>query len=82
MAPRPPSPSASGSLSQFESYDETPHVGTCFPSSSTQLSAFLTAPNSDELIGDLARLVSHRGVVFFSEYRGRIQEENISSPSA
>jgi alpha-ketoglutarate-dependent taurine dioxygenase len=31
------------------------------------LSKFLTASNSDELITDLATLVSHRGVVFFTD---------------
>ena len=53
------------SLAQFGPVDETTHIGTIFPSESTQLSALLTAPNADELIRDLARLASHRGVVFF-----------------
>ncbi|EIN08259.1 taurine catabolism dioxygenase [Punctularia strigosozonata HHB-11173 SS5] len=62
-----PAPSYSlGSLANFDSYDETPHIGTRFPSASTQLSTFLTAPNSRELVKDLGTLVSHRGVVFFS----------------
>ncbi|KAJ7027517.1 taurine catabolism dioxygenase [Mycena alexandri] len=56
-----------GSLSVYDSYDETPHVGTRFPNKTTQLSRILEAPNSDELVKDLATLVSHRGVVFFSE---------------
>ncbi|KAJ7725195.1 taurine catabolism dioxygenase [Mycena metata] len=56
-----------GSLSVYDSYDATPHVGTRFPNKTTQLSQILEAPNSDELIKDLATLVSHRGVVFFSE---------------
>lgn len=55
-----------GSLGRFESIDETPHIGTRFPNPNTQLSAFLTAPDGDELIKDLATLVAHRGVVFFS----------------
>ncbi|KAJ7102924.1 hypothetical protein C8R44DRAFT_682352 [Mycena epipterygia] len=59
--------SALGSLSTFDSYDETPHIGTRFPSKSTQLSHILTEPNSDELLKDLATLVSHRGVVFFTD---------------
>ncbi|KAJ7140053.1 hypothetical protein C8R43DRAFT_602220 [Mycena crocata] len=58
--------SALGSLSVYDSYDETPHIGTRFPSKSVQLSQILTAPNSDELLKDLATLVSHRGVVFFT----------------
>lgn len=56
-----------GSLSQFENRDETLHIGTRFSSTSTQLSQFLTASNSKDLITDLATLVSHRGVVFFTE---------------
>jgi alpha-ketoglutarate-dependent taurine dioxygenase len=55
------------SLSHFDSFDETPHVGTTFPSKRTQLSEILSAPNSDELLKDLATLVSHRGVVFFKD---------------
>ncbi|KAG7453065.1 taurine catabolism dioxygenase [Guyanagaster necrorhizus] len=51
-----------GSLSAFPHYDETTHIGTRFPSKATQLSSFLS---SDELLKDLATLVSHRGVVFF-----------------
>ena len=55
-----------GSLSAYKSQDETLHIGTRFTSKSTQLSQFLTANNSDELITDLAHLVSQRGVVFFT----------------
>ena len=58
-------PSLLGSLSSYPTVHLTPHIGTEFPSPNTQLSALLTAPNSDELIRDLATLVSHRGVVFF-----------------
>ena len=58
-------PSLLGSLSSYPTVHLTPHVGTEFPSPNTQLSALLAAPNSDELIRDLATLVSHRGVVFF-----------------
>jgi hypothetical protein len=70
MAPRPPSPSSSSNtpaLSAFapESTTLTPHVGTSF-TSATQLSSILSAPNSDELVHDLASLISQRGVVFFS----------------
>jgi len=54
------------SLAEFDSYDVTTHVGTRFPDKGVQLSTFLTAPNADELIKDLATLVSHRGVVFFT----------------
>lgn len=63
MAPAPQS--LLGSLSAHDTLDLTPHIGTLFPSPNTQLSALLAADNSDELIRDLAALVSHRGVVFF-----------------
>ena len=53
------------SLTRFKPVDETAHVGTTFPSDAVQLSQWLVADNADELIGDLARLVSERGVVFF-----------------
>ena len=60
VAANPPRP-----LSIFTSVDETPVVGTSFPSPDVQLSQILKASNSDELIKDLARLVSERCVVFF-----------------
>lgn len=63
MAPAPPS--ILGTLSAYNNVDLTPHIGTLFSSSNTQLSALLSAENSDELVRDLAKLVSHRGVVFF-----------------
>ncbi|KAI0343710.1 taurine catabolism dioxygenase [Trametopsis cervina] len=52
------------SLKQLGPVDETTHIGTSFPAG-VQLSDLLTAPNSDELVGHLAKLVSQRGVVFF-----------------
>lgn len=58
-------PSFLGSLANFEHYDSTRHIGTVFPDKSVQLSKILSAPNADQLIKDLAILVSHRGVVFF-----------------
>lgn len=67
--------SSLGSLSAFESYDTTVHIGTTFPSRSVQLSKLLTAPNSDELIKDLATLVSHRGVVFFTDQDIAIEQQ-------
>ncbi|KAG6806943.1 hypothetical protein H0H93_002190, partial [Arthromyces matolae] len=60
-------PSFLASLAQFDSFDTTPIIGTTFPNKSLQLSQLLNAPNSDELIKDLATLISHRGVVFFSD---------------
>ena len=65
----------SESLKPFGFVDETAHVGTSFPSDSVQLSAWLTAENSDELIRDLATLVSHRGVVFFKNQDLTIQQQ-------
>ncbi|KAF9267080.1 taurine catabolism dioxygenase [Marasmius fiardii PR-910] len=53
-----------GSLDVYSHYDSTTHIGTQF--TNVQLSELLEDPNSDVLIKDLATLVSHRGVVFFS----------------
>ncbi|ESK83005.1 family taurine [Moniliophthora roreri MCA 2997] len=54
-----------GSLNVYESYDNTPHIGTSFPA--VQLSELLKHPDSDVLLKDLAHLVSYRGVVFFRD---------------
>lgn len=67
--------SLSGSLAVYESYDVTSHIGTRFPSADVQLSRLLTAPNSDELIRDLATLVSQRGVVFFTNQTIGIEQQ-------
>ena len=63
MAPAPFS--LLGSLSAFDARDETPAIGTLFPSPNVQLADILAAPDSDTFIRDLATLTSHRGVVFF-----------------
>ena len=42
---------------------------------STQLSAILDAPNADEQLRDLARLVSERGVVFFKAQDIKIADQ-------
>ncbi|KAF8063315.1 taurine catabolism dioxygenase [Lyophyllum atratum] len=68
-------PSFLGSLGAFDSFDNTPIIGTTFPNKSVQLSELLAAPNSDELIKDLATLVSHRGVVFFSDQNLTIEQQ-------
>jgi alpha-ketoglutarate-dependent taurine dioxygenase len=70
-----------GSLDQFQKFDVTPVIGTEFKEG-VQLASILSAPNSDELIRDLAilgnfdvscaNLVAQRNVVFF-----RNQEINI-----
>lgn len=62
-------------LTVYESIDDTPLVGTSFPSPNVQLSAILKAPNSDELIKDLALLVSERCVVFFSNQDLNIDQQ-------
>ncbi|KAL5342109.1 hypothetical protein BJX70DRAFT_410837 [Aspergillus crustosus] len=53
----------SGALKDIESFDVTPVIDHEFPTA--QLSKWLSAPNSDELIRDLAITISQRGVVFF-----------------
>ena len=63
------------SLQKYSSVDDTTHIGTTFPCESTQLSEFLTAANSDELILDLGRVVSFRGVVFFKDQDIKIEDQ-------
>ncbi|EOO03811.1 putative alpha-ketoglutarate-dependent taurine dioxygenase protein [Phaeoacremonium minimum UCRPA7] len=53
----------SGVLDSYESFDVTPSIGREFPKAN--LVEWLNAPNSDELIRDLAITISQRGVVFF-----------------
>ncbi|EAT89069.2 hypothetical protein SNOG_03864 [Parastagonospora nodorum SN15] len=52
-----------GVLDQYESFDVTPVIGREFKD--VNLAEWLRAPNSDELIRDLAITISQRGVVFF-----------------
>ncbi|CAI6341943.1 unnamed protein product [Periconia digitata] len=52
-----------GVLNQYKSFDLTPVIGREFPE--VNLKDWLNAPNSDELIRDLAITISQRGVVFF-----------------
>ncbi|KID74411.1 Alpha-ketoglutarate-dependent sulfonate dioxygenase [Metarhizium brunneum] len=54
---------AKGNLDSFESFDVTPIIGREFPKAN--LVELLNAPNSDELLRDLAVTISERGVVFF-----------------
>jgi alpha-ketoglutarate-dependent taurine dioxygenase len=58
----------SGALSSYESFDVTPVIGREFPTAN--LVEWLDAPNSDELIRDLAITISQRGVVFFRAQDG------------
>ncbi|KAI1389996.1 TauD-domain-containing protein [Hypoxylon trugodes] len=53
----------SGALDQFKQFDVTPVIGKEFVD--VDLAEWLRAPNSDELLRDLAITVSQRGVVFF-----------------
>ncbi|KXN91354.1 Putative alpha-ketoglutarate-dependent sulfonate dioxygenase [Leucoagaricus sp. SymC.cos] len=68
-------PSFLASLAQFESYDATPVIGTVFSNKTTQLSQLLEAPNADELLHDLAVLVSYRGVVFFKDQDITVEQQ-------
>ncbi|KAI2629957.1 taurine catabolism dioxygenase [Hypoxylon sp. NC1633] len=53
----------SGALDQFQQFEVTPNIGREFVD--VDLAAWIQAPNSDELIRDLAITISQRGVVFF-----------------
>ncbi|KAI0885449.1 TauD-domain-containing protein [Annulohypoxylon maeteangense] len=53
----------SGALDQFKHFDVTPVIGREYVD--VDLAEWLRAPNSDELLRDLAITVSQRGVVFF-----------------
>ncbi|KAF7789165.1 hypothetical protein EIP86_000102 [Pleurotus ostreatoroseus] len=64
------------SLDKFEKTDATPLIGTEF-ARGTQVADWLKAPNADELIRDLAILVSQRGVVFFRDQNITIDEQKL-----
>ncbi|KAI0084558.1 hypothetical protein BDY19DRAFT_898334 [Irpex rosettiformis] len=64
------------SLDKFEKVDSTPLIGTEF-ARGVQLSELLKAPNADELIRDLAILISQRGVVFFRDQNLTIEEQKL-----
>ncbi|ERF71895.1 hypothetical protein EPUS_01810 [Endocarpon pusillum Z07020] len=53
----------SGAFDKFESFDATPVIGREFRG--VNLKEWLEAPNSDELLRELAITISRRGVVFF-----------------
>ncbi|KAJ9101061.1 hypothetical protein QFC21_003279 [Naganishia friedmannii] len=54
-----------GSLDQYESFEVTPAVGREFKD--LRLSSLLDSPHSEDLIRDLAIIVSRRGVCFFRD---------------
>jgi alpha-ketoglutarate-dependent taurine dioxygenase len=62
----------SGALDSYESFDVTPIIGREFPTA--KLVEWLEAPNSDELLRDLAITISQRGVVFFRAQDGLTNE--------
>ncbi|KKA27271.1 hypothetical protein TD95_004095, partial [Thielaviopsis punctulata] len=53
----------SGALDKYEAFDVTPIIGREYVN--VDLAELLNAPNSDELLRDLAITISQRGVVFF-----------------
>jgi len=63
----------SGSLDQYKSFEVSTVIGREFPE--LQVADLLTAPNSDELIRDLAITISQRGVVFFRNQNLTIQQQ-------
>ncbi|RAK95671.1 TauD/TfdA dioxygenase family protein [Aspergillus ibericus CBS 121593] len=54
-----------GALSSYPSFDVTPVIGREF--TNANLKEWLEAPNSDDLLRDLAITISQRGVVFFRQ---------------
>ncbi|KAL4804757.1 hypothetical protein BDV18DRAFT_153123 [Aspergillus unguis] len=58
----------SGAFDDVENFDVTPAIGREFPSA--KLAEWLRAPNSDELLRELAITISQRGVVFFRKQDG------------
>jgi hypothetical protein len=68
----PPKPT--GALDAYEKFDVTRVVGTEFKPG-MQLSDLLKAPNSDDLIRDLAILVAARGVVFLRAQELTLDEQ-------
>ncbi|KAK2024757.1 taurine catabolism dioxygenase [Colletotrichum zoysiae] len=63
----------SGALDGVDFFDVTPCIGREYRN--VDLSEWLNAPNSDELLRDLAITISQRGVVFFRQQDG-INDQN------
>ncbi|KNG91429.1 putative alpha-ketoglutarate-dependent sulfonate dioxygenase [Aspergillus nomiae NRRL 13137] len=57
-----------GILDQYESFQVTPCIGTEFPKAN--LAEWLSSPNADALLRDLAITIAQRGVVFFRAQTG------------
>ncbi|ORY39260.1 hypothetical protein BCR35DRAFT_339357 [Leucosporidium creatinivorum] len=64
-----------GVLDKFKSFDVTPFIGREYPD--VQLVDLLRARNSDELLRELAIIVSQRGVVFFRSQEITIEEQKL-----
>jgi alpha-ketoglutarate-dependent taurine dioxygenase len=54
---------SNGALDHVKNFEVTPAIGQEFPE--IQIKDIISAPNSDEILQELARIVSTRGVVFF-----------------
>ncbi|KAJ3015568.1 UNVERIFIED_CONTAM: hypothetical protein HDU68_012675 [Siphonaria sp. JEL0065] len=65
-----------GALDTFKHFKLQPHIGEEF-AEGVQLSAILKAPNSAELIHDLAVLVAERNVAFFRNQDLTFEEQNV-----
>ncbi|KAJ3003976.1 UNVERIFIED_CONTAM: hypothetical protein HDU68_005399, partial [Siphonaria sp. JEL0065] len=55
------------SLDTYKNFKLQPHIGSEFAKGSVQIRELLNAPNSAELLHDLAVLVAERNVVFFRD---------------
>lgn len=56
-----------GSFDSYNHFEISPYIGTEFPKGSISLRDLLKAPNSDELLKDLAVLIAERGVILFRD---------------
>ncbi|KAJ7444961.1 hypothetical protein B0H11DRAFT_2088018 [Mycena galericulata] len=65
----------SDALIQYPSFDLTPVIGRQF--TTAQLSDWLKASNSDDLLRELAIVVSERNVVFFKQQTLTIEEQKL-----
>ncbi|KAJ8503574.1 hypothetical protein ONZ45_g10738 [Pleurotus djamor] len=68
-------PAAMTLLSKFKPIDLTTHIGTEFSDDDVQLSHLLVTPDGDQLLKELAYLVSSRGVVFFKNQDITIEQQ-------
>lgn len=66
-----------GALDKYKSFDLTPFIGREYPE--VQLVDLLRAPDADELLRELAIIVSQRGVAFFRSQEITIEEQKLVS---